>query len=118
MLVLGFGEAGNSLLSKILYTKQFEIDFLSEAQYVYAIYGFCDIRNFTDATEILKEEVLLFVNAIAEVVHEEVGKSLGGANKNIGDAFLVVWKLHGEKDSNISDLMNPKLSKAHKRHIQ
>ncbi len=36
---------------------------------IYGIYGFCDIRNFTDATEILKEEVLLFVNAIAEVVH-------------------------------------------------
>ena len=97
LLVLGFGEAGNSLLSKILYTKEFEIDFLSEAHTIYGIYGFCDIRNFTDATEILTEEVLLFVNAIAEVVHSEVGASEGGANKNIGDAFLVVWKLISEE---------------------
>lgn len=69
LLVLGFGEAGNSLLSKILYTKDFDLDLKSEATQVYGIYGFCDIRNFTDATEILKEDVLLFVNAIADVVH-------------------------------------------------
>ena len=61
---------------------------------MYGIYGFCDIRNFTDATEILTEDVLLFVNAIADVLHEEVANSSGGANKNIGDAFLVVWKLN------------------------
>jgi len=29
------------------------------------IYGFCDIRNFTDATEILEAEVMVFVNEIA-----------------------------------------------------
>jgi hypothetical protein len=30
-----------------------------------AIFGFCDIRNFTDMTEILQEDVMLFVNDIA-----------------------------------------------------
>ena len=68
LLVLGFGNAGNSLLSKILYSRK-EIDFAAEANEVFCIYGFCDIRSFTDATEILKEDVLLFVNAIAEIVH-------------------------------------------------
>lgn len=29
---------------------------------IIAIFGFCDIRNFTDATEILKTEVMVFVN--------------------------------------------------------
>lgn len=29
------------------------------------IYGFCDIRNFTDATEILEADVMVFVNEIA-----------------------------------------------------
>jgi len=33
------------------------------------IYGFCDIRNFTDATEILQEDVMIFVNNIGEIVH-------------------------------------------------
>jgi hypothetical protein len=39
-----------------------------------SIFGFCDIRNFTDATEILQEEVMVFVNTIAEVVHNLVDK--------------------------------------------
>ncbi len=29
---------------------------------IMAIYGFCDIRNFTDATEILEAQVMVFVN--------------------------------------------------------
>jgi class 3 adenylate cyclase len=57
-----------------------------------AIFGFCDIRNFTDATEVLQEEVMLFVNEIAEIVHGTVDYFSGAANKNIGDAFLLVWK--------------------------
>ena len=57
-----------------------------------AIFGFCDIRNFTDITEILQEGVMSFVNTIAQIVHSEVHSHDGKANKNIGDAFLLVWK--------------------------
>ena len=32
------------------------------------------------------------MNSIAQVVHSEVDKYLGAANKNIGDAFLLVWR--------------------------
>ena len=62
-----------------------------------AIFGFCDIRNFTDATEVLQEEVMVFVNSIAKIVHSTVDKFLGSSNKNIGDAFLLVWKLPNEE---------------------
>ncbi len=64
-----------------------------------AIYGFCDIRNFTDATEVLQEDVMIFVNNIGEVVHSMVDRYLGAANKNIGDAFLLVWKIQESKYS-------------------
>lgn len=47
------------------------------------------------------------------MVHEEVHKSEGGANKNIGDAFLVVWKLKGDKDSNIVTYLDPNVTKEH-----
>jgi class 3 adenylate cyclase len=57
-----------------------------------AIFGFCDIRNFTDLTEVLQEGVMSFVNTIAQIVHSEVHLHNGAANKNIGDAFLLVWK--------------------------
>jgi class 3 adenylate cyclase len=35
---------------------------------------------------------MLFVNEIAEIVHGIVDRYSGAANKNIGDAFLLVWK--------------------------
>jgi class 3 adenylate cyclase len=34
-----------------------------------------------------------FVNTIAHIVHTGVANYGGAANKNIGDAFLLVWKL-------------------------
>ena len=36
---------------------------------------------------------MVFVNTIAEIVHSSVDTYGGAANKNIGDAFLLVWKL-------------------------
>lgn len=35
---------------------------------------------------------MVFVNEIAEIVHGLVDAYGGSANKNIGDAFLLVWK--------------------------
>lgn len=54
------------------------------------MFGFCDIRQFTDATEVLQEEVMEFVNSISKIVHTEVSLHGGFPNKNIGDAFLLV----------------------------
>lgn len=65
---------------------------MSAGKKVFAVFGFCDIRNFTDATEVLQEGVMIFVNSIASVVHGTVDKMQGAANKNIGDAFLLVWR--------------------------
>lgn len=62
-----------------------------------AIFGFCDIRNFTDATEVLQENIMIFVNQIGEIVHSSVYRYGGSANKNIGDAFLLVWKIPKDK---------------------
>jgi class 3 adenylate cyclase len=67
-------------------------------QKVQAIFGFCDIRNFTDSTEVLQTNVMLFVNQIAEITHSVVDKYAGSANKNIGDAFLLVWKFKNQEE--------------------
>jgi class 3 adenylate cyclase len=45
---------------------------------------------------VLQEEVMEFVNSIAKIVHTEVARHGGSANKNIGDAFLLVWKFPPE----------------------
>jgi len=36
---------------------------------VLAIFAFCDIRNFTDATEVFQESVISMVNQVANIVH-------------------------------------------------
>jgi class 3 adenylate cyclase len=74
---------------------------------IHSIFGFCDVRQFTDTTECLQEEVMLFVNRIAHILHSIVVKCSGAANKNIGDAFLLTWKLddklNADQISNLAD---------------
>jgi class 3 adenylate cyclase len=60
---------------------------------VTGVFGFCSIRNFMDITECLQEELMVFVNRVAAIVHFATNKFAGAANKNIGEAFLVVWRL-------------------------
>lgn len=40
---------------------------------------------------------MIFVNEIAEIVHTLVDFYSGAANKNIGDAFLLVWKFQDDQ---------------------
>jgi len=74
---------------------------------VEAIFGFCDIRNFTDATEVLQDQVMVFVNRIAGVVHSCIDEFFGSPNKNIGDAFLLAWRVSGhdaKKQQRLADM--------------
>jgi hypothetical protein len=52
LLALGFGEAGSSIIGNNM-AKQGDLDPMLPGMRQCAIFGFCDIRNFTDATEIL-----------------------------------------------------------------
>jgi len=95
LLALGFGEAGSKIIAENMGTSG-DVNPMIPGTKVVAIFGFCDIRNFTDATEILQEGVMVFVNEIGEIVHGLVDQFSGSANKNIGDAFLLVWKFPDE----------------------
>ena len=99
LLAIGFGQAGSELIVKNM-QKNGGVDPMIPGNKIMAIFGFCDIRNFTDATEILQADVMVFVNEIAEIVHSLVDKFGGAANKNIGDAFLLVWKFDEEDYDN------------------
>jgi len=92
LLALGFGEAGSAIVANNI-AQTGDINPMMPGKKKMAIFGFCDIRNFTDATEVLQEDVMVFVNSIAGVVHSMVDRYTGAANKNIGDAFLLVWKI-------------------------
>ena len=50
LLALGFGEAGSEIIGSNM-AKGGDVDPMIPGKKTKAIYGFCDIRNFTDATE-------------------------------------------------------------------
>ena len=97
LLRVAFGRAGAEIISKNMDLDVGGVDPMIPGKRVKAIFGFCDIRRFTDVTEVLQEDVMLFVNQVAYIVHECVVDARGDPNKNIGDAFLIVWRL-GESD--------------------
>ena len=101
LLQVGFGSAGAEVISKNL-SDMGELNPMIPGVRVNAIFGFCDIRDFTFATEGLQQDVMIFVNKIAEITHKHVVESGGHPNKNIGDAFLLVWKLKSGKTTNSS----------------
>jgi class 3 adenylate cyclase len=92
LVQIGFGSAGASIIKQNM-GHHGAFDPMVRGRKVFAVFGFCDIRKFTDTTECLKEEVMVFTNKIGSIVHNAVHHFEGAANKNIGDAFLMVWKI-------------------------
>ena len=66
---------------------------MTDGTLITSVFGFCDIRKFTDTTECLQEEVMTYVNKLGELVHGCTHAYYGMANKNVGDAFLLTWKV-------------------------
>lgn len=112
LLAVGFGEAGSAVIAENM-KRGGEINPMIPGKKVVAIFGFCDIRQFTDTTEVLQEGIMEFVNTIAKIVHMEVHLHGGSANKNIGDAFLLVWKF--PKDITLEEVEHPEKATAEKR---
>ena len=112
LLAVGFGEAGSAVIAENM-KRGGEINPMIPGKKIVAIFGFCDIRQFTDTTEVLQEGVMEFVNTIGKIVHMEVHLHGGSANKNIGDAFLLVWKF--PKDITLDDVQHPEKTTEDKR---
>ena len=105
LMRVGFGEAGADIIGKNLNitTGADAINLLGNGRKIQSIFGFCDVRQFTDTTECLQEEVMLFVNRIAHILHSIVVQCDGAANKNIGDAFLLTWKVQTKSTASVKD---------------
>ena len=106
LMKVGFGAAGVEIIRQSLDQQSQDIQkhegiaLNSKGSIVKCIFLFCDIRQFTDATESLQEEVFVFTNQIASVIHSICNSYGGSANKNVGDAFLMSWLLEDESKSN------------------
>lgn len=89
LLGLCFGEAGAQIIANI---GGEDFSPLIPGNKNINIFGFCDIRGFNQVTEVLEQNIMTFVNQIAEIVHTNVDMYGGASNKNLGEAFLFVWK--------------------------
>mmetsp|Transcript_26704 Transcript_26704/g.65447 ORF Transcript_26704/g.65447 Transcript_26704/m.65447 type:complete len:926 (-) Transcript_26704:528-3305(-) len=114
LLAVGFGEAGSEVIAENM-KRGGEINPMIPGKKVVAIFGFCDIRQFTDTTEVLQEGIMEFVNTIGKIVHMETHLHGGSANKNIGDAFLLVWKF--PKNITVEEVEHPERASPEKREV-
>eukprot|EP00960_Hanusia_phi_P009218 266236-Hanusia_phi.AAC.5 len=92
MLQIAFGEAGSTIITENLNSGK-DVNALIPGKRIQGVWGFCDIRSFTDCTECLQEDVMIFVNRVADFVHRSVSENEGAPNKNVGDAFQLAWRL-------------------------
>ena len=63
LLSLVFGSAGAEIVGSNI-MKEGDMNPMIDGKKKCAIFGFCDIRNFTEVTELLQEDIMLFVNKI------------------------------------------------------
>ena len=102
LMALGFGEAGTEIIAKNMEQSKGDVDPLVPGKRQLCLFGFCDIRQFADVTEVLEQDIMIFTNEIALVLHNSVDECLGVTNRNLGDVFVLVWKFPEEvtmKDS-------------------
>lgn len=91
LLQVGFGQAGAPIIGKNMLLGGGELQIMVPGRKMFALFGYCDIRDFMETTECLQEEVMVFVNKIARVVHTCVHEWSGAVSKNIGESFLLTW---------------------------
>lgn len=91
LLAISFGEAGSQVIATNL-AKGADINPNQPGYKQLFIFGYCNINGFNDTIEVLNEEVIIFANLIGQIVHSTVDKYQGSANKNSGDAYLLVWR--------------------------
>lgn len=93
LMQLGFGGAGHEIISaNLVDSSGQDLDLMRRGRKIECAYGYCDIRQFTDTVECLQDQVMLFTNSVGEIVHKAAHDNRGEPNKNIGDAFLIVWR--------------------------
>mmetsp|Transcript_28338 Transcript_28338/g.50177 ORF Transcript_28338/g.50177 Transcript_28338/m.50177 type:complete len:1006 (+) Transcript_28338:66-3083(+) len=105
LLALGFGEAGANIIEHNMHgVESAMVTAMVEGTRVECIIGCARIRDFSTATEVLRGNVMTFVNQIAEIVHGVVDEFHGAANKNNGDMFLLIWRTSDLDDGYSSKL--------------
>ena len=102
LIAVGYGEAGSEIIKKFIKGNE-GFDPMASGNKIEAIFGFCFIHDFAAISEVFEEKTMPFVNHICEIVHSCVDKFNGYTNKNIGDCFLLAWKVKS-KDNKVNNM--------------
>jgi len=103
LLQVSFGMAGKHIIAENLSQNEGEINPMIKGRKKRCIFGFCDIHQFNDVTEHMTSAIFPYVNSISSYVHNACHDNLGQANKNIGDVFLLTWRLADPPDGTSFD---------------
>ena len=111
LMQLGFGGAGHEIISANLANSDgADLNLMLKGRKRDCAYGFCDIRQFTDTVECLQDQVMLFTNSVGEIIHQACHDNKGEPNKNIGDAFLIIWRPRGADATDHSKVVDGALT--------
>lgn len=97
LISVGYGEAGSAIIKQFIKGNE-GFDPMSSGNIIEAIFGFCFIHDFAEISEVFEEKTMIFVNHICDIVHSCVDKFNGYTNKNIGDCFLLAWKIKNSEN--------------------
>ena len=101
LLQVGFGDAGAEIIAKNLHGDLSFLDPMIPGRKIYGIFGFCSLSHFELCTEVLEEEVMVFVNQVAEIIHGVCHRHGGQVNRSLGPSFLMVWKLRMDREGRV-----------------
>jgi len=97
LLAMGLGENGSNILSRSL-KENFdqELNLMLEGQKTVAIYCYCELKKFYEIFKVFKEDILILVNDIADILHEICDENFGLPDKNPGEGFSLIWRINDE----------------------
>lgn len=99
LLQRGFGELGANIISTSLLQVDPGLDFMNAGKRVELVFSICRIRQFTETTECLQDEIIVFVNKIVKIIHECTKRWHGKPSKNYGDKYLLIWRIPSYSDA-------------------
>lgn len=98
LLQRGFGDKGAQIVARTLtYNEQFQ-EMQIPGRKVHMIFSICQIRQFSETTECLQDEIIVFVNKIVKIIHECTKRWEGVPTNNNGDKYLLTWRLPTSND--------------------
>jgi class 3 adenylate cyclase len=95
-----------------------ELNAMVPGKLITSIFGFSIIDDFTDPCMYLGKDITRYINTVAKVVHQNANDFYGAANKNIGCAFLLAWKICDGRLFGLKDPRDPDQSRLDEESIR